>query len=792
MTMWDDLMNTFNFAPDNSSNNHTSDFNNHHQQHLKLQTRAAHSSGSQPSSPCSQPGSPHVFQALQTSTYRFPAQSSMPLSASVSNGEARQQQQQPSHRHLTRSNSTKDLKREEYPSRELEAAILAPQMRQRVYTYAGATADHPSVVPVPVPAENSSLRRGIGPNKRRATCPDSMRNYPRGRGARNAAGELSAPKVVASTSAAQQKQQRNHQRNAFPKIEDVDSDISDETEAQLDFHSSGDASTASDMSYESHIGTTELCILRQPESHHRARYQKEGSRGCIKDRTGNSCPALQLRNYVGPTVVLQAFIGTENGPVRPHPLYRVCKVGGKHSTPCRERILESGITTLEMDMTRDNNYILNVDCLGIMKLRNADFEQVFEAEDLAKRRKRSPKVRLVFRAVLTLTNGKSATLQIISTPICCTPSPGVPEIHFISHPSCPAVGGTDIVVIGRNFVKDDSRLYIVEKNQDDVAVWEREVPLLQENFNQVHLVGSLPPYRDQRISKPVELSLYVRNKGGKQSEPQRLLYMPDEAQVHVLSFPPAMPPTPPQGTSQQLLCEPPTSTVTSTPYPGILNASISNMPTLPVIQLPQTNGSQEIQYCIQLPGSLQPLIITVPHAHILPSDPFIVGAQLQQSPPQETQRHRNNSQESLTDSDYGGGGAGQSGFTSNFESTSTPPNLSGGSSCRSLVLEQDLDARTLAAGMGASDEDLFDELLKEILGTGDQTALADFGLDAAGPSSSATGPFINAYHSPVQSPSTMAALSAARSFRAMDIRGSEQTLLNNNYLLEENQDDLMN
>lgn len=39
-------------------------------------------------------------------------------------------------------------------------------------------------------------------------------------------------------------------------------------------------------------------------------------------------------------------------------LSSVCKVGGKHSTPCRERTLESGITALEMELTRDNNYTL--------------------------------------------------------------------------------------------------------------------------------------------------------------------------------------------------------------------------------------------------------------------------------------------------------------------------------------------------------------------------------------------------------------------------------------------------
>ena len=43
----------------------------------------------------------------------------------------------------------------------------------------------------------------------------------------------------------------------------------------------------------------ELSIARQPEQYFRARYQKEGTRGCIKDRTGMSCPALQV-DFFGP------------------------------------------------------------------------------------------------------------------------------------------------------------------------------------------------------------------------------------------------------------------------------------------------------------------------------------------------------------------------------------------------------------------------------------------------------------------------------------------------------------
>ena len=42
-------------------------------------------------------------------------------------------------------------------------------------------------------------------------------------------------------------------------------------------------------------GKVRLEILRQPERQHRARYQTEGSRGAVKDRSQNMFPTVQLR-----------------------------------------------------------------------------------------------------------------------------------------------------------------------------------------------------------------------------------------------------------------------------------------------------------------------------------------------------------------------------------------------------------------------------------------------------------------------------------------------------------------
>jgi len=41
-------------------------------------------------------------------------------------------------------------------------------------------------------------------------------------------------------------------------------------------------------------GKTHLQILCQPEQQHRARYQTEGSRGAVKDRSGNGFPIVKV------------------------------------------------------------------------------------------------------------------------------------------------------------------------------------------------------------------------------------------------------------------------------------------------------------------------------------------------------------------------------------------------------------------------------------------------------------------------------------------------------------------
>lgn len=51
------------------------------------------------------------------------------------------------------------------------------------------------------------------------------------------------------------------------------------------------------------VGKVHLEIVSQPEQQHRARYQTEGSRGAVKDRTGNSFPVVKLIGYDKPATL---------------------------------------------------------------------------------------------------------------------------------------------------------------------------------------------------------------------------------------------------------------------------------------------------------------------------------------------------------------------------------------------------------------------------------------------------------------------------------------------------------
>lgn len=57
-------------------------------------------------------------------------------------------------------------------------------------------------------------------------------------------------------------------------------------------------------------GKAQLQIITQPEQQHRARYQTEGSRGAVKDRSGNGFPVVRLNGYNKPTTLQVNILAT--------------------------------------------------------------------------------------------------------------------------------------------------------------------------------------------------------------------------------------------------------------------------------------------------------------------------------------------------------------------------------------------------------------------------------------------------------------------------------------------------
>ncbi|XP_054588106.2 nuclear factor of activated T-cells 5 isoform X5 [Nothobranchius furzeri] len=158
----------------------------------------------------------------------------------------------------------------------------------------------------------------------------------------------------------------------------------------------------------------ELKILIQPETQHRARYLTEGSRGSVKDRTQQGFPTIKLEG-VNEHVVLQVFVGNDAGRVKPHGFYQACRVTGRNTTACKEVNID-GTTVIEVPLEPSTNMTLSVDCVGILKLRNADVEARI---GVAGSKKKSTRARLVFRVNIPRSDGSVLTLQTPSSPILC-------------------------------------------------------------------------------------------------------------------------------------------------------------------------------------------------------------------------------------------------------------------------------------------------------------------------------------------------------------------------------------
>ncbi|XP_065144927.1 nuclear factor of activated T-cells, cytoplasmic 1 [Paramisgurnus dabryanus] len=282
---------------------------------------------------------------------------------------------------------------------------------------------------------------------------------------------------------------------------------------------------ALDWQLPSSSGPYSLQIDVQPKSHHRAHYETEGSRGAVKALAGGH-PVVQLHGYMeSEPLTLQLFIGTaDDRLLRPHAFYQVHRITGKTvSTPSHE-VLQSNTKVLEIPLLPESNMRAIIDCAGILKLRNSDIELRKGETDIGRKNTR---VRMVFRVHINQPNGRTVSLQAASNPIECSQRSAqeLPLVDKQNMESCGASGGEQMLLSGHNF-QPDSKVVFVERAQDGHHIWEMEAKVNRESFKSVSLLVEIPPYRNQRISSPVQVNFYVCNGKRKRSQYQRFTYLP--------------------------------------------------------------------------------------------------------------------------------------------------------------------------------------------------------------------------------------------------------------------------
>ncbi|KAG5856947.1 hypothetical protein ANANG_G00013310 [Anguilla anguilla] len=271
-------------------------------------------------------------------------------------------------------------------------------------------------------------------------------------------------------------------------------------------------------------GPYSLQIEVQPKSHHRAHYETEGSRGAVKALSGGH-PVVQLYGYMeSEPLTLQLFIGTaDDRLLRPHAFYQVHRITGKTVSTASHEVMQSNTKVLEIPLLPENNMRAIIDCAGILKLRNSDIELRKGETDIGRKNTR---VRMVFRVHINQPNGRTVSLQAASNPIECSQRSAqeLPLVEKQSVDSCPATGGKTMVLSGHNFLPD-SKVVFVEKAQDGHHLWETEAKVDKDSFKSTTLLVDIPPYRNQRISNPVQVNFYVCNGKRKRSQYQRFTYL---------------------------------------------------------------------------------------------------------------------------------------------------------------------------------------------------------------------------------------------------------------------------
>ena len=187
---------------------------------------------------------------------------------------------------------------------------------------------------------------------------------------------------------------------------------------------------------------------------------------------------------------------------------------------------------IEIELKPENDMTVICDCVGILKERNVDVEHRLGrnhalAASVTRNKKKSTKCRIVFRAKIHEDSEIPEILQICSNTITCTQPPGVPEICKKSLDSCSVVGGKELFIIGKNFLKDTKVTFArFDDLRQSKKLWEEIVQPDKEFLQQTHLICVVPPYPSgDSVQEPVNVQIYVTS-SNKKSEAHNFVYLP--------------------------------------------------------------------------------------------------------------------------------------------------------------------------------------------------------------------------------------------------------------------------
>lgn len=187
---------------------------------------------------------------------------------------------------------------------------------------------------------------------------------------------------------------------------------------------------------------------------------------------------------------------------------------------------------IEIELKPENDMTVICDCVGILKERNVDVEHRLGrnhslAATVTRNKKKSTKCRMIFRAKINEDTESPEILQICSNTITCTQPPGVPEICKKSLDCCSVIGGKELFIIGKNFLKDTKVTFVqFDETRQQKKLWEETVQPDKEYLQQTHLICVVPSYPSgDSVQEAVHVQIYVTS-SNKKSEAHNFAYLP--------------------------------------------------------------------------------------------------------------------------------------------------------------------------------------------------------------------------------------------------------------------------